>query len=83
MTLNGTLCPAAMVVGSEMPPTLNVVLLEVAPMMVMFPPVAVRVPEAVALDPATTLPKASVAGLTLSCGVVEPPEPPELPVLTP
>ena len=72
-----------MVVGSDSPPMLKVVLLEVAPVMVMLPPLAIRLPEAVALDPATTLPNAKVAGLTLSWGDEEGPEPPELPVLTP
>jgi hypothetical protein len=83
VTVNGRLWPAARVAGSESPPMLNLVLLEVAPVIVMLPPLAIRFPEAVALDPATTLPKASVAGLTLSWGAAEPPEPPELPVLTP
>ena len=66
VTENGTLWPAAIVVGSDSPPTVNVVLLEVAPVRVTVPPLAVRVPEAVALDPATTLPSPRVAGVTLS-----------------
>jgi hypothetical protein len=53
--------------------------LEVAPVTVTLPSVAVSVPEAVALDPATTLPSPRVAGVTLSCG----PELPDGPVLTP
>lgn len=55
-----------MVVGSDRPPTVNVVLLEVAPVRVRLPPLAVSAPEAVALDPATTLPSPRVAGVTLS-----------------
>jgi len=66
VTENGTLWPAAIVVGSDSPPTVNVVLLEVAPVTVTLPPLAVSVPEAVALDPATTLPSPRVAGVTLS-----------------
>jgi hypothetical protein len=57
----------------------NEVLLEVAPVTVTLPSVAVSVPEAVALDPATTLPSPRVAGVTLSCGL----ELPDGPVLTP
>ena len=66
VTENGTLWPAAIVVGSDSPPTVNDVLLELAPVTVTFPPVAVSVPEAVALDPETTLPSRRVAGVTLS-----------------
>ena len=66
MTENGTLWPATMVVGSDSPPIVNVVLLELAPVRVTLPPLAVSVPEAVELDPATTLPRPRVAGVTLS-----------------
>jgi hypothetical protein len=79
VTANETLWPAAIVVGSDNPPTVKEVLLEVAPVTVTLPSVAVSVPEAVALDPATTLPSPRVAGVTLSCG----PELPDGPVLTP
>jgi hypothetical protein len=79
VTENETLWPAAIVVGRDSPPTVNEVLLEVAPVTVTLPLVAVSVPEAVALDPATTLPSPRVAGVTLSCG----PELPDGPVLTP
>jgi hypothetical protein len=44
----------------------NVVLLEVAPVRVTLAPLADSMPEAVALDPASTLPNARVAGVTLS-----------------
>ena len=66
MTENGTLWPAAIVVGSDSPPTVNDVLLEMASVTVTLPWVAVSVPEAVALDPVTTLPSCRVAGATLS-----------------
>lgn len=80
VTVNGTLWPAAMVVGSDIPPTLNVVLLELAPVTVTLPPLAVSFPEAAPLDPTTTLPSSRVAGLTLSWAAVEVPDGP---VLTP
>lgn len=38
VTLNGTLCPAGMVSGSEIPPSVNVLLLEVAPVTVTLAP---------------------------------------------
>ena len=66
MTVNGTLSPAAIVVGSDNPPIVKVVLFDVAPVSVTLPPLAVSVPDAVALDPATTLPNPRVAGVTLS-----------------
>src|SRR5689334_13293402 len=66
VTLNGTLWPAAIVVGSDNPPIVKVVLFDVAPVSVTLPPLAVSVPEAVALDPTTTLPSPRLAGVTLS-----------------
>ena len=68
----------AIVAGNERPPTLNTELFEVAAETVTLPPLAVRVPDAVPLVPTTTLPRASVAGVTASCpfvGVVDVPAP--------
>ena len=45
---------------------MKVVLLEVTPTRVTLPPLAVSVPEAIALDPVKTLPNPRLAGVTLS-----------------
>jgi hypothetical protein len=75
VTVNGTLWPAGMVVGKDSPPTLNAVLLEVAAVTVTFAPLATRLPEALPLVPTTTLPRASVVGLTVSCPAAAVPVP--------
>jgi len=67
VTVNGALWPAGIVNGSERPPTLNTELFVLAPVSVTLAPLAARLPEAVPLVPATTLPRANVAGFTLNC----------------
>lgn len=69
--VNGTLCPDAIVTGSDNPPTLNTELLVVAAVTVTLPPLALRLPDAVPLVPTTTLPSPNVPGETLSCGLVD------------
>ena len=80
VTVKGRLSPALMVTGSEIPLTLNCELLESAAVTVTLPPVALRVPKAVPLPPATTLPSGRVGGLTLSWVSPDGPEPPDPPV---
>jgi hypothetical protein len=75
VTVNGTLVPAAIVTGSDNPLTLNCELLEFAAVTVTLAPVALRLPEAVVLVPATALPSPSVPGLTASCPSPEPVDP--------
>jgi hypothetical protein len=67
VTVNGTLLPAAIVVGSDSPLMVNAPLLELPAVTVTLAPVAVSVPEAVPFVPTTTLPTAIVPGLTVSC----------------
>src|ERR1700733_3177394 len=57
ITLNAALCPAWIVMGSEIPLRSNCELLLLAALMVTFAPLAVRVPEAEPLAPTATLPK--------------------------
>ncbi len=73
--LNGTLWPAAMVTGSDNPPKAKTELLVVAPVTVTLAPVTVRLPEAVALEPSTTVPSGNVPGLTDNCPTVVVPVP--------
>ena len=61
--------------GSDSPLTLNSELLELAAVTVTLAPVAVRLPDPVALSPATTLPSVSVAGETPSWASPDEPEP--------
>ena len=68
--VKGTLWPAAMVTGSDSPPTLNTELLLLAAVTVTLAPLAVIVPDAVPLWPTTTLPRPRVAGLTPSVPAV-------------
>jgi len=75
VTENDTLLPAAIVTGSDRPPTLNTELSVLAPVTVTLAPLAVRVPEAGALFPITTLPISSVAGLAVSWPAVAAPVP--------
>ena len=60
------LCPAAMVAGKVKPLTLNSAVLGVMEDTVTLDPDAVSVAVAALLDPTVTLPKLSVAGLTVN-----------------
>lgn len=66
VTVNDVLRPAAIVTGSERPPTLKIELFELAAVTVTFAPLAVSVPVAVPLDPTVTLPRFKVVGVTES-----------------
>jgi hypothetical protein len=70
VTLYAALFPAGIVTGSDSPPTVNAALLLLAAVTVTLDPLAVRVPDAVPLVPATTLPRARVVGLALSVAEV-------------
>lgn len=75
VTVNGTLWPAAIVVGIDKPPTVNTELFVLAPVIVTLAPVALSVPEADPLLPTTTLPRDSDAGDTESVPVAAMPVP--------
>jgi hypothetical protein len=75
VTVNEVLWPAGIVAGSERPPRLNTELFELTAVTVTFAPLAVRVPDAVPLLPTTTLPRARVVGLTVSCPAAAVPVP--------
>jgi hypothetical protein len=62
VTVNDSLWPDGMVTGNDKPLKLNCELLLLALVMVMFAPVAVRVPVAVPLLPTVTLPRLIVEG---------------------
>lgn len=64
--VNGMLCPAGTVMGSDMPPMLNAELFVPAALIVTFAPLADKLPETVPLVPTTTLPAAKVVGVTLN-----------------
>lgn len=64
--VNGTLCPAGIVSGREIPLITKTELLEVAAVMVTLPPLAWSVPDAFPLVPTTTFPTPSVLGVTPS-----------------
>jgi hypothetical protein len=66
-TVKGTLCPAGIVTGSDKPLTVKTELFVLAALTVTLAPLALRLPDAVALSPTTTLPRGSVDGLTESC----------------
>jgi hypothetical protein len=72
---NEALWPAGIVIGKESPPMLKTELFVVAAVTVTSAPLAVRAPDAVPLEPTTTLPKFNVLGLTANCPapVVPPP----------
>ena len=70
VTVNAALFPAAIVTGSDSPPTVNAELLLLTALTVTLDPPAVRVPDAVPLVPTTTLPRARVAGLAPSVPAV-------------
>ena len=68
--------PAGIVTGRDSPERVNVELLLLVAVTVTLDPLAVRVPDAVPVVPATTLPRARVAGLTVRvAGFVEVPIP--------
>lgn len=75
VTVNGTLWPEGIIAGSEKPPILNTVLFAVAAVTVTFALLAVRLPEAVALLPITTLPTFKVVGAAVSSPTVAVPSP--------
>src|SRR5208283_5066778 len=75
VTVNEALWPAGMVTGSDRPPTLNTESFVVAPVTVTLAPLAVKLPDAIPLVSTTTLPRASVVGLTASCPVAAVPVP--------
>ena len=85
VTVNEALLPAGIVSGSERPPTLNTELFVLAVVTVTLAPLAAKLPEVVPLTPVITLPRSSVAGVTVNCPTVPEPtgfvEPP--PALTP
>jgi hypothetical protein len=64
--VSDTLCPAAMVLGKDIPPRINSALLEVAEDRVALEPVAVRVAVRVLLVPTVTLPKFRAGALEVS-----------------
>ena len=64
--LKDVLWPAEMVVGRARPPMVNWVLFVLAAVKVTPAPLALRVPEAEPLVPATTLPKLKLDGVTMS-----------------
>lgn len=76
VTVNGRLCPDAMVTGNVSPPTVNSELFEVADDKTTLPPLAVRLPPWLELLPTSTLPKLSEVGVTLKVpsGVLPLPE---------
>jgi hypothetical protein len=67
VTLKGSLCPAWIVTGSEIPLTMKAVLLTLAAVTVTLPPLAVKLPEAFRLVPTATVPRARLFGLIPSC----------------
>src|ERR1700722_5818442 len=67
VTLNAALCPAWIVMGSEIPLRSNRELLLLAAVMVTFAPLAVRLSAAVPLAPTATLPKFKAVGVTANC----------------
>src|ERR1700758_438042 len=64
-----------MIAGSDRPPIVKRELLEVAAVMVMFAPLALRVPEPIPLAPTATLPTPTGAGVALSTPAVADPVP--------
>ena len=73
--VKGTLCPAGIVTGSESPLMVNAELFVLAAVTVTLDPLAFKLPEAVPLEPSTTLPTASVEGEIPSCPVTAVPVP--------
>lgn len=75
VTVNGTLCPAGIVTGSDNPLTLNAELVELTAVTVTFVPFATKPPDAVPLEPSVTLPTAKVFGFTASVPADDAPVP--------
>jgi hypothetical protein len=76
VTVKDALPPAGMVAGNARPPRLKTPeSVVVAVLMVTLPPVAIRVPDALPLDPTTTLPRFMAVGVTLSVPTAEVPDP--------
>jgi hypothetical protein len=73
--VNGTLCPAGIVTGSDSWLMLKTELFVLAAVTVTLAPLAVRLPDAVPLVPITTLPSGNVAGVTASTPAVTVPVP--------
>jgi len=67
VTVNEALWPAGTVTGSARPPTLNTELFVLAAVTVTLAPLAAKLPGAVPLVPATTLPISRVGGFTVNC----------------
>lgn len=67
--MNGRLCPAGMVAGSDKPLIVKRELLVLAAVTVTFAALALRLPDAVPLAPTATLPTAKVDGVAVSCPV--------------
>jgi len=77
VTVNGIDCPAASVVGREIPLNTNSVLVLVTEERVTDEPLAVTVPLRTALEPSVTLPKLNAVGVNDNCpGVAPVPESP-------
>jgi hypothetical protein len=75
VTVNGAVCPATIVTGSERPLRIKRALLLLAAVTVTLAPLALRLPDAVPLLPTATLPRLRVAGVTVSCPAVVVPVP--------
>jgi hypothetical protein len=75
VTVNDALAPATMVTGSDRPLITKRELFELAAVTVTFAPLAVRLPVADPLVPATTLPIAMGAGVAVSTPAVADPVP--------
>jgi hypothetical protein len=77
VTVNGIDCPAASVVGIEIPLNTNSVLVLVTEERVTDEPLAVSVPLKTAFEPSVTLPKLNAVGVNDNCpGVAPVPESP-------
>lgn len=72
VTVNGTLLPAAIVVGSEMPLRANSGLLRLTEDTVTLPPVALSVTERLVLVPTATFPKLRLVWFNANCPLVVP-----------
>ena len=62
VSVNGTLCPAVIVSGKEMPVSENSALLTLADETVTLAPLALRLLARLALAPTVTLPKSNATG---------------------
>src|ERR1700742_3525401 len=78
--VNGTLCPAGMVTGSDSALRVKAELFVLAAVTVTLDPLAFKLPEPVPVRPLTTLPMASIDGEILSCPTAAVPVPVNVPV---